>query len=49
MKWKATAIFDRKKLRKKAKAGVEILTYLTLGNLRVSNTTSVSFKDVAGS
>ena len=32
-------------VEKKAKPWVEILTYLTPGNLTVSSTTSVSFKD----
>ena len=48
MKWKAKAIYDRKKLGKKAKPRVEIVTYLTPGNLIVSSATSISFKDVGG-
>ena len=48
LKWKAKAIYDRKTLGKKAKPWVEIVTYLTPGNLIVSSATSVSFKDAGG-
>ena len=48
MKWKAKAIYDRKKLGKKAKPRVEIVTYLTPGNLIVLRVASVSIKDAGG-
>ena len=48
LKWKAKALYDKTKLGKKAKAWVEILTYLTPENLTVSSATSVSLNE-AGS
>ena len=48
LKWKAKAIYDRKTLGKKAKPWLEIVIYLTPGNLIVSSATSVSFKDAGG-
>ena len=48
LKWKAKAIYDRKKVGKKAKPRVEIVTYLTPGNLIVLRVASVTIKDAGG-